>query len=151
MKASRLIRRVVWALGGVLVLAAGLVVAGVLALRSQAEGTPVVQRAVSYPSPDGEWQATLEEVDNGLGMGLGALFHEVRLHRTGAPIAGHGDPDASVVFYLDAEEAVPPSIRWVGARHLVVQFEAGPMHQPGRTTERVGDVTIEYQRLARRP
>lgn len=106
---------------------------------------PVVEQSTAYPSPDLQWQATLERVDNGLGFGLGVLYYEVHVQETGILSARHGERNPSVVFYVDSEGAEPPRIRWIDGRHLAIEYQAGP-HEPGRTLDRVAEITIEYQR-----
>jgi hypothetical protein len=127
------------AIGGALVLVAGFLLW--LWLRP----TPVVVQSWSYASPDGQWQATLEEIDNGLGMGLGVLYDEVHVHKPGPVTTGHGDSDRSVIFYVDSEAVGPPLVQWTGNRHLSIVYQNGP-HEPGKKLDRIADVAIEYSR-----
>jgi hypothetical protein len=138
-----IVRRLIaaFAIAGALVIVAGSV-SGFLR-----DSAPAVEQSTFYPSPDRQWQATLERVDNGMGMGLGVLYYEVHVHKPGTLIARHGDRDPSAVFYVDSEGVDPPRIRWTGGRRLAIEYQIGP-HEPGKRTDRIAEITIEYQRVA---
>lgn len=108
---------------------------------------PVARVLADVASPDGRWIATTEAVDNGLGFGQGMVYYEIHLHRPGQRIADHGDPEASSVFYIEAEGRAPRT-RWRDATHLLVLHEVrdrrGLALVPGKQVRRHGDVAIEY-------
>src|SRR5262245_12473292 len=58
--------------------------------------SPRVLNSHPYKSPNAKWVATLEEVDNGLGFGLGAVYDEVHLTEQREAIGRPGDPGTSV-------------------------------------------------------
>ena len=67
-------------------------------------GCERVQDASEFPSPDSQWVAILEHIDNGAGFGQGELFEEVSLNRPNMwrYLFSHGAPDSSVVFRMTA-------------------------------------------------
>ncbi|MEO6279882.1 hypothetical protein [Roseateles sp.] len=115
------------------------------------DGKPVVGRSQAYPSPDGAFTATLEEVDNGMGFGLGALYDEVHLTRQGEAVGKHGDSGRSVVFYAESAYKVGSEVKitWIDSRHLRV--ELGGEQRPGRAVGQQGDIAIEFRRRSRTP
>lgn len=92
-------RLLIW--GSVLALPV-LLVAGCLAAFDAmiGEAEPIVGQVDQFPAPDGDWIATLELVDNGLGFGQGMLYDEVHVHRRGTPVTTHGNPSDSSVSTL---------------------------------------------------
>lgn len=54
------------------------------------------------------------------------LYAEVQLHRSGKVIAGHGDRDKSVVFYVDIMKAGArkPGLRRRDANRLVIDYDS---------------------------
>jgi len=112
---------------------------------------PMVLSDVDFPSPDGRWTAILEHVDNGLGFGQGALYDEVHLSRRGPlhflsrHLRRHGDPDTSVVFYVQSAYTVgdTPRLNWRDAQHLLVEYP--DCNFPGRQTTRYDNIAITYQ------
>ena len=77
----------------------------------------------------GIWVAirVLEEVDNGLGFGLGALYEEVHVIKDGEAVAAHGDPEKSVVFYADSTQLKgrPAQLKWLSPKVLEISLEPG--------------------------
>lgn len=108
-------------------------------------GEPVVIRSQAFPSPDGAYTATLEEVDNGLGFGQGALYDEVHLTRQGESTGRHGDPGRSVGFYAEStyKNGGAVKIEWLDRQHLRVKF--GGEQRPGRISASLNGVAIEYR------
>ena len=94
----------------------------------------------AYPSPDGKYTATLEYVDNGLGFGMGAVYDEVHLTRTGQPVGEHGNAGDSVVFNARSTEQ-EVKVAWIDSRHLRVQYSRE--QSPDRALGRLDDVAIE--------
>lgn len=130
-----------------LALAVGLLIVGVVAVYLALRPEPILEQATAYPCPDGEWQATMETIDNGMGMGLGVLYYEVHVHRAGTRIRDHGDREPSAAFYIDSQNVIPPRLRWVSARHLVIEYDQALAHNsPGKKLDRVGEIGIEYRR-----
>lgn len=113
------------------------------------EGKPIVISTSDVTSPDTRWVATLETVDNGLGFGLGRLYDEVHVRRPHDVISDHGDPDESVVFYIDSTENAgnAPRVTWSGATHLVIKYHiAEPTGTgPGKSVASFRGLSIEYQ------
>jgi hypothetical protein len=116
--------------------------------------TPVLEDFSVYPSPDGRWQARLEQIENGMGFGLGREYYEVHILKPGARATEHGDADHSVAFYITTESAAGhpcatthPRVEWVDRSHLRIEYHPA-MDEPGKKAKRVGDVDIEYQRVA---
>ena len=115
--------------------------------------TPVLEDFWVYPSPDGRWQARLEQIENGMGFGLGREYYEVHILKPGARATQHGDADHSVAFYITTESAAgdpsattPPRVEWVDGRHLRIEYPPA-MEAPGKMAKRVGDVDIECRRI----
>jgi hypothetical protein len=97
------------------------------------------------PSPDSHWEAIVEKVDNGLGFGQGAAFHEIHIQPVGSRVTYHGNESASVIFYVGIA-AEPFIVEWTGERRLRVTHSA--LETPGRQVSRYMDVDIQYE-LAR--
>jgi hypothetical protein len=118
------------------------------------EGKPIPHTLSNLPSPDGRWVATLEQVDNGLGFGLGMVYYEIHVHRPDQPIVDHGDPDRTVVFYVEALGR-EPRVAWREGTNLFVEYDAQDEHGGpaalGRHRAHYGAVTITYQLLPALP
>jgi len=108
--------------------------------------SPVVENSQTVVSPDGEFVATLETIDNGLGFGLGREYEEVHLSRRGAGFQGHGASGSTVAFYVEASERphVPLSVRWLSSRELEVSFDSPT--NPGRSLAFVDGISLRYKR-----
>ena len=138
------------ALGVALVLSVFLT--GLYAWHTSGDDGPILGKHVDYLSPDGEWVATLEVVDNGLGFGQGRLYDEVHLRRPNEPISSHGDHAGSAVFYK-ASVGNPPdevSLDWRDASHLVIAYDDDSRARPGKNVTRFHGISIEYRARARR-
>jgi hypothetical protein len=138
------------ALGVALVLS--IFLTGLYAWHASGDDGPIVGKHVDYLSPDGEWVATLEVVDNGLGFGQGQLYDEVHLRRPNEPVLSHGDRAESAVFYM-ASFGNPPdaiSLDWRDARHLVIAYDDDPRVRPGKSVMRFHGMSIEYRVRARK-
>lgn len=114
-----------------------------------ADGRPIIVKHVDLPSPNGSWIATLEEVDNGLGFGLGMLYDEVHIRRHGEKISDHGDEDRSAVFYANsfgAHSEVRPQIKWIDSTHILISFSPSRIEGeiPGKMLKEFGDIQISY-------
>lgn len=144
------IGRFIIALGAALFLS--FVVAGLYAFHQWDDGDdgrPIVGKSVDVSSPDGNWIATLEVVDNGLGFGQGALYDEVHLRRPDETISTHGDRADSAVFYIDAmgDSRLSPRLDWRDDTHLVIGYER-KMSESGRPGKRMTSfhgISIEYR------
>ncbi|WP_457329541.1 hypothetical protein [Rhizobacter sp. P5_C2] len=110
-----------------------------------AEAIPIVVTSVDFASPDGQFVATVERVHNGLGYGAGALYEEVHLSRVPKPLFKHGDPDPSVVFYVEPVSGVSgaPTVQWIESARLRVILD--PRSKPNRKPASIGQVWIEYE------
>jgi hypothetical protein len=119
-------------------------VAGALAFLTACR--PVVLSSSQMLSPDGRLTATLEHVDNDLGLGQGALYDEVHVTRTWSLrfLWSHGDPDSSVVFYVGSSYAPgdAPRVRWEDSHHLAIAYPR--CHVPGRALQDYRGVHITY-------
>lgn len=139
--------RFVIALGVALCLS--LAVAGLYAFHEADDGRPIVRKHSDLASPDGEWIATLEEVDNGLGFGQGSLYSEVHIRRPNEAIASHGDSAESAVFYIDKLEKSreSPSLKWRDATHLVIDYDSkiSVSARAGKRLTSFHGILIEYQ------
>lgn len=107
------------------------------------DGEPIVQEMTRVASPDSQWEAILEQVDNGLGFGQGMAYHEIHIQPVGSRVTYHGDESASLVFYIEVTSEPPPRLEWAGQRRLVVAHSAAVT--PGRQLERYMDVDIQYE------
>lgn len=108
------------------------------------EGKPIVIHSQDFPSPDAAFIATLEQVDNGLGFGQGALYDEVHLRRRGEAVGAHGESGSSVVFYAESTYQAKNGVRltWLDSRHLRVEYERE--ERPGRAVRTLSGVAIEF-------
>lgn len=113
------------------------------------DGKAMVGTTSDVRSPDMQWIATLETVDNGLGFGQGMLFDEIHIRRPNERILDHGDTDDSSVFYIDSmgQSNHPPRIRWDDSTHLIVTYAAaGHLGTgPGKSVRNFRGVSIEYK------
>lgn len=146
------IARLVIALG--VALCVSLAFAGLYAFHHSPGDQPMVGTHIDLASPDGNWIATLEEVDNGLGFGQGMLYDEVHIRRPNETISSHGDSAESAVFYIDAmgKSSERPSLKWRDATHLVVAYDR-KMSESGRAGKSLisfRDISIEYQAKPKR-
>ena len=114
---------------------------------------PIVQDSSDLLSPDSRWTATLERVDNGLGFGQGALYDEVHVSHPHAWrfLWRHGNPDKSVVFYVEVTDTDGnrPTLQWADAHHLVIKYP--DQNKPGRQFPHFEDITITYDTFPRPP
>jgi len=113
------------------------------------DGVPSVVHSIKFPSPDASWVAEVEIVDNGLGFGLGRLYEEIHVVRQGESVGNHGDPGASVVFYMEKSdfEHDEVTLHWMDSQRLRVVY-GGP-EKPGVMRTHHAQVAIEYQPLSR--
>jgi hypothetical protein len=104
------------------------------ALKSFLIAEPLAGQVDDYPSPDLRWVATLEEVDNGAGFGLGMLYDEVHIHHPDEKITDHID-DRSVIFCANAtgDSRKRPQIKWIDSTHLLITYD--PARIDGRSPE----------------
>ena len=109
--------------------------------------SPVVQNSSDVTSPDLQWTATLELVDNNLGWGQGLLYDEIHLSPTKSWrfFWKHGNPDRSVIFYAVSEDKDidAPRVHWSDSRHLEVSYS--DCNTPVRALPRLQSVEISYQ------
>ncbi|MFZ6692922.1 hypothetical protein [Undibacterium sp. SXout20W] len=116
------------------------------------EGKPSVVSSVDIVSPNHEWIATEEVIDNGLGFGQGMLFDEIHIHRLAENFHDHGDDDTSVVFYVDVagDKGDPPKISWIDPTHMIITYEDSRHNkrsQPGKRIKVFRGIDIEYKNL----
>jgi hypothetical protein len=107
------------------------------------DGKPIILNAVATPSPDSSWKATLEEVDNGMGFGLGALYEEVHLTKPDESPSSHGEPSHSAVFYVESTygKGKGVSLKWLSSQRLQILYD--PSHKPGRQLANYRGLSIE--------
>lgn len=115
------------------------------ACRNGHDGTASVISSRSVSSPDGHWECTLEEIDNGLGMGAAAIYGEIHVHRRGAKVFTHGDKDPTSVFYIEATypQDYLPRISWLNSRQLLIEYP--DQHKPAIRTTHIEDVEITFK------
>jgi hypothetical protein len=133
-------------------IAFGAIGTGLYAWHESGDDGPIVGKHVGYLSPDGEWGATLEVVDDGLGFGQGRLYDEVHGRRPNEAISSHGERADSAVFYK-ASAGNPPdevSLDWRDARHLVIAYDDDSRARPGKNMTRFHGISIKYRVRARR-
>ena len=118
---------------------------GAVVLAGCKDGIPIVLSSSSVASPDARWEATLEEVDNGLGFGQGRAFFELHIQDKGAKVVRRCDESVSCVFCLEETSDDKPTIEWTGPRHLTVKYRAATA--PLRQAPRYMDVQIEYRAI----
>ena len=89
--------------------------------------------------------ASIAEVDNGLGFGLGETHDEVHLHRGSALPNSLGESSESVVFLLRSPSRSAPGtdIKWVSSSELEVEYPAGL--QPSKQLRASRGITITYK------
>jgi hypothetical protein len=106
---------------------------------------PIVEKSISISSPDANWQATIERVDNGMGFGMGLEYNEVHIHSPGSSIVVHGDNSPSGVFYVESEgtEYDFPTLQWIDPNHILIEYP--DLHKPGEAMSQFHGMTIEYR------
>jgi len=112
------------------------------------DGNPIVLNSSRVASPDGRWEATLEQVDNGLGFGMGRWLYEIHVQPAGTVVMYHGDPSITSVFYADEvsdAEKYRPEVKWVGPRQLVVRYPMQNTAPPAKALRGIMDVKIAYE------
>lgn len=118
-------------------------------LRYLLKAEPVVGQVDNFSSSDKQWVATLEEVDNGLGFGLGMLYDEVHIHRPNEKISDHGDDGNSVIFYVSSMGKVGdrPKIKWLDSTHLLISYYPATIEggKPGKALRKFQGIFIEYE------
>ena len=114
-----------------------------LALTACDDGKPIVLNSVSTASPSGEWKAVIEEVDNGLGFGQGALYEEVHVVKANEQATTHGDAGQSVVFYAESmyEKGSRINIKWLSANKLQILHDHA--QKPGKHLQNYRGITLE--------
>lgn len=105
---------------------------------------PITLRAQRIDSPDTKRSAVIEELDNGLGFGLGALIHEIHVVESSEQVRLHGDRSRSVVFYANTTDykGVPITARWLSSNKLQVSY--GALLTPAKKVLLLGEVAVEY-------
>ena len=114
---------------------------------------PVLLASQAVASPDSNWVAVVEELDNGLGFGLGALYSEVHVVRANSPPSSHGNSSNSVVFYTnvsDYRSSQPAvSVQWLTPTHLRVAYAKSLV--PGKRLAALAAITVEYSAKVEQP
>jgi hypothetical protein len=109
-----------------------------LILGSCEDGTPEVLTSQRVVSPDFAYDAVIEEVHNGLGLGAGAIYSEIHVVPHAQNVMDHGGPSNSVVFYLalGGDHDVRTTAKWRSATSLIIAYDARlgtPMKRPPRS------------------
>jgi hypothetical protein len=114
------------------------------------DGTPIVLSETRATSPDGQLDAVIEHLDNGLGFGQGALYFEVHVLRHAARPSNHGARDNSVPYYVEDStgQDAPPRVMWKDNGNLCIFSQSGNT-APKKWTS-VGLVLIHYDCDSRR-
>lgn len=124
-----------------------LVVACLYAFHESNDDGPIALTRVEIASPNGDWVATLETVDNGLGFGQGMLYDEIHVRRPNEEISNHGDPAESAIFYINAigNAGKPPLLNWRDAEHLVISYDKARSQdkRPGKCLTHFHGISIE--------
>jgi hypothetical protein len=130
-------------------LAVSFLVAGIYAFNQRDDGRPIVVTRSDLESPNRDWIATLETVDNGLGFGQGMLYDEVHIRRPDETVSSHGDRAESAVFYIDAmgTPGDRPRLTWRDATHLIIGYDKrrSTESRPGKSITTFHGISIEYQ------
>jgi hypothetical protein len=105
---------------------------------------PIPLSSQRIDSPDAKRSAVVEELDNGLGFGLGALIHEIHVVGATDQVRTHGDASRSVVFYANTTEykGPPITVKWLSRNRLHIAY--GKALTPGKKELLLGEVTVEY-------
>ena len=121
---------------------AGLVALACLLGACSAE--PTVLFSERIVSPDGKTSALREQLDNGLGFGLGAIYEELHLVGPTEDPGNHGESSQTVAFYVNTSEYSGPAIEvsWLSNTHLLVKYDKSL--KPGRQYSQLSGVKIEY-------
>jgi hypothetical protein len=116
----------------------------ILSVLSACTDAPIALASQRIDSPDAKRCAIVEELDNGLGFGLGALIHEIHVVRAAEEVTTHGDASRSVVFYANTTEYKGPPItaRWLSSNRLQIAY--GKALTPGKKESQLGEVAVEY-------
>lgn len=125
-----------------------------LIIQAVREDTSKILQHADFVSPDKQWTATLETVDNGAGFGQGMVYYEVHLRRPGEKVADHGDQDDSSIFYIEKmDDARTPQLNWSDASHLSIAYDTTTRSktQPGKHLAKFHNVVIMYQTLPAQP
>lgn len=105
---------------------------------------PIVLSYADFLSPDQRWVATEEYIDNGMGFGMGARYHEIHLRPPKQVLIGHGEREKSSVFYVEApDNDNPPKLTWIDASHLQITLTSS--QSPGKNVIYYRGVNISYQ------
>ena len=123
-------------------------IAPILGLVACDDGKPIVLKTAEIASPDGKWMAVLEEVDNGLGFGQGALYQEVHILPPHEKARSHGNPSSSNVFYAESAYGEGPgvTVRWLDSKHLQISYN--PNQRPGKLVKSFFGIDIEARPVA---
>jgi hypothetical protein len=131
----------------VVTIAMSLIASG-YALKFLFKAEPLVGQVDNFPSANGQWVATLEEVDNGLGFGQGMLYDEVHIHHPDERIADHGDDDKSAIFYANSmgKSGKRPQIKWIDSTHLLITYSPATIDggTPGKALKEFHGILIDY-------
>jgi hypothetical protein len=92
--------------------------------------------------------ASIAEVDNGLGFGLGEVHDEVHIHKGSTLPHSLGDSSDSVVFLLRSPSRSSPGsvIKWVSPSELEIEYPADL--QPSKQLRSSMGITIKYKARA---
>lgn len=115
----------------------------------QKDGIPNVIRSSRITSPNSQWDAVLDTVDNGLGFGMGLLYEEVHLERKGAVPLVHGDPGKTVIFYVEKADYDHNEVTasWTDSSHLVIEYAGNETYGP--RVPMLGNVSITFHQISK--
>lgn len=118
-----------------------------ICLLTACSDAPTLLSSQRIDSPDARRSAVVEELDNGLGFGLGALILEVHVVGAREQVRTHGEASRSTVFYANVSEykGSPITVHWLSNNRLRVTY--GQTLTPGRRTPHLGEVSVEYVAL----
>jgi hypothetical protein len=109
---------------------------------------PLAAVIATRANPSGTFTAVVEQVDNGMGFGLGMQYDEIHLLRRGEAITDHGDASPSTIFYIGGDASAAPQVRWIDDRHLAVSYtQSMEVHAEHAVTRPVRDgLVVTYQK-----
>jgi len=107
------------------------------------DGKPIVLQSEIHLNPSGKLAVVLEEVDNGMGFGQGALYREVHIVNAGETPEAHGDPSKTVVFYAESTygKGKDVTVEWLSEGNLRIRYDA--IQRPGRQLRSYRGVSVD--------
>ncbi len=120
------------------------IVASIAILLAACSAEPIALASKRINSPDAKRSAVIEELDNVLGFGLGALIYEVHVVQAADDVRTHGDASRSAIFYANITDynGPPTTVKRMSSNQLQVTY--GKALTPGKKESQLGEITIEY-------